>query len=112
MSQARVPPTTSTPPSRRTSKSTSHSQETSRPSAYSSLMVIIVAQSSPVAEARDRRKPAGFFTSSSCRVLCPIRTDSPRPKAGVTSDRARSSAASSVRSPMIWRVRARAPAAL
>ncbi|SIN22441.1 Uncharacterised protein [Mycobacteroides abscessus subsp. abscessus] len=96
MSQARVPPTTSTPLSRRTSKSTSHSQETSRPSAYSSLMV----------------NPAGFFTSSSCRVLSPMRTDSPRPKAGVTSDRARSSAASSVRSPMIWRVRARAPAAL
>ena len=85
MSQARTPETMATPVSRSEEKSTSHSQLMSRPSAYSSLMAIMVSQPSGVKDASDRRNPMGFLTSSSSTGEPFTSMTSPRPNAGVTS---------------------------
>ena len=61
------------------------SQLMSRPSAYSSLMQIMVSQPSGLNEASDRRKPMGFLTSSSSTGVPFTVMTSPRPNAGVTS---------------------------
>ena len=74
-----------TPVSRSEEKSTSHSQLMSRPSAYSSLMAIMVSQPSGVKDASDRRNPMGFLTSSSSTGEPFTSMTSPRPNAGVTS---------------------------
>ena len=85
MSHARTPDTALTPVPRSEVKSTSHSQLMSRPSAYSSLMQIMVSQPSGLNEASDRRKPMGFLTSSSSTGVPFTVMTSPRPNAGVTS---------------------------
>jgi len=84
MSHARTPETILTPVPRKEVKSTSHSQLMSRPSAYSSLMQIMVSQPSGLKEASDRRNPMGFLTSSSSTGEPFTSMTSPRPNAGVT----------------------------
>ena len=85
MSHARTPETMATPVSRSEEKSTSHNQLMSRPSAYSSLMAIMVSQPSGAKDASDRRNPMGFLTSSSSTGEPFTSMTSPRPNAGVTS---------------------------
>ena len=70
-------------------KSTSHSQLMSRPSAYSSLMAIMVSALAGSKLASERRKPIGFLTSSSSTGEPLTSMTSPRPKAGVTRETAR-----------------------
>ena len=90
----------------------------SRPSAYSSLMAIMVSQPCGAKEASDSLNPMGFLTSSSSTGEPLTSITSPRPKAGVTADTASISESASLRiadsgtSAATARTRASAAAAL
>ena len=75
MSQARTPVTTATPSSRRPANSTSHSQDMSRPSAYSSLIATMRVSGPVSASARAAQALSWLCTP---RIVIETRRRTPR----------------------------------